>query len=116
MSEDQHPERYPKPPRSEPEIIPPRGDDRAQLGLTGIWMRVDDRDGVHRVYLRRPSLGAFLVGLVIVWFIGVLAFLAMAGLLIVAMPILIGGIILAFLSSAVRQRWRRLRAWWAGGV
>jgi hypothetical protein len=77
-------------------------------------MRIDERDGVRRVYIGRPSLGAFLIGLLIVSFIGFLAFLAMAGLLIVWIPILVGGILLAFLSSAVRQRWRRLREWWAG--
>ncbi len=114
MSSDQVPDRSPERPRAEPEIIPPGRDDGARRGLSGIWMRVDERDGVRRVYIGRPSLGAFIVGLLIVGFIGVLAFLAMAGLLIVAMPILIGGIALAFLSSAVRRRWRRLQAWWAG--
>ena len=112
MDRDPRSDREPQLPQPEPEIIPPGGD--APRGMRGIWMRVDERDGVRRVYIGRPSLGAFLVGVLVVSFIGALAFLAMAGLLIVWIPILVGGILLAFLSSAVRQLWRRLRAWWAG--
>ena len=99
----------------EPEIIPPGQDDRASRRLSGIWMRVDERDGVRRVYLSRPSIPSILVGLLIISFVGALAFLAMAGLLIVWMPILIGGVALAFLSAAMRRHWYRLRTWWTGG-
>ncbi len=113
MSSDPH-DRRPERPRSEPEIIPPAADGRASRDVSGVWMRVEGQDGVRRVYIGRPSLGAFLIGLVIVGFIGALAFLAMAGLLIVAMPILVGGLLLALLSGAIRRRWRQLQAWWAG--
>jgi hypothetical protein len=61
---------------------------------------------VRRVYVARPSLGSLLLGLFIVGLVAALAFLAMAGLLLVWMPILIGGILLAMLSSKIRRRWR----------
>ena len=99
------PDRGPQRPPAEPEIIPP-GQDGGGRGPMGIWMRLDERDGVRRVYVARPSLGSLLLGLFIVGLVGALAFLAMAGLLLVWMPILIGGILLAMLSSKIRRRWR----------
>jgi hypothetical protein len=104
-----------KTPKVEPEIIPPGQDDRASRRASGIWMRVEQRDGVRRVYLARPSIPSILVGLLVISIVGALAFLAMAGLLIVWMPILIGGVALAFLSTAIRRHWYRLRTWWGGG-
>jgi hypothetical protein len=100
-----YPDRGPQRPATEPEIIPPGQDDRAR-GPMGIWMRIDEREGVRRVYVARPSLGSLLLGIFIVGLIAALAFLAMAGLLLVWMPILIGGILLAMLSSKIRRRWR----------
>ena len=77
-------------------------------------MRVDERDGVRRVYVMRPSAPSIILGLLIVGVIAALAFLAVAGLLLVWVPILIGGILLALLSGTVRRRWRQLRSRWAG--
>jgi hypothetical protein len=109
-------EREPERPRSEPEIIPPGRDSRAEAGPGGIWMRVEERDGTQRIYIGRPSIPALILGLLIVGFVAALAFLAMAGLLLVWMPILIVGIALALLSKTVRRQWQRFKMWWAGRV
>jgi hypothetical protein len=114
MSIDREPER----PRSEPEIIPPGQDGRAgrgpERGPGGIWMRVEETDGRQRIYVGRPSIPALILGLMIVGFVAALAFLAMAGLLLVWMPILVVGIALALLSNKIRRQWRRLKLWWGG--
>jgi hypothetical protein len=101
-------------PRTEPEIIPPGEDGRAERGPAGIWMRVEERDGTQRIYIGRPSIPALIVGLMIVGFVAALAFLAMAGLLLVWIPILVVGIVAALLSNKIRWQWRRLKLWWAG--
>jgi hypothetical protein len=107
-------DRYPDQPRNEPEIIPP-GRASGAPGVSAVWMRFEHRDGTRRVYIGRPSLPAILLGLVIIGVVAALAALAIAGLLIVWIPILIGGIALAFLSNAIRRRWYQFRVWLAGG-
>jgi hypothetical protein len=110
----------PERPRSAPEIIPPGRDGRTERGRErgpgGIWMRVEESDGAQRIYIGRPSIPALILGLLIVGFVAALAFLAMAGLLLVWMPILVVGIVLALLSSTIRRQWRRFKMWWAGRV
>ena len=115
MSSDQNPDRNPERPRVEPEIIPPVREERAPRGPAGIWMRVDERDGVRRVYIARPSLPSIILGLLIVGLIAAAVFLVLAGLVLLWIPIVIGGVILALLSGSIRQNWRRLQAWWANG-
>lgn len=110
MSIDREPER----PRSEPEIIPPGQGSRTERGPGGIWMRVEQTDGTQRIYIGRPSIPALILGLIVVGFVAALAFLAMAGLLLVWMPILVVGIVLALLSNKIRRQWRRFKLWWAG--
>ena len=105
MSNDRYPDRGPERPRHEPEIIPPDRDKRA--GQTGIFMRFEQRDGVHRVYLARPGLSSIILGLLLLGLIAGVAFLVVAGLIILWVPILIGGILLALLSGFFRRRWRR---------
>jgi hypothetical protein len=112
MSNDQNRDRGPRRPRAEPEIIPPGRDEH---GPAGVFVRIDGQEGVRRVVITRPGWPAIILGLLIVGFIAALAFLAMAGLLLIWIPILVGGILLALLSGAIRRRWRRLRAWWVGG-
>jgi len=50
----------PERPRSEPEIIPPGRDSRAERGPGGIWMRVEETDGTQRIYVGRPSIPALI--------------------------------------------------------
>ena len=115
MSSDQNPDRSPQRPRSEPEIIPPAREERAPRGPAGIWMRIDERDGVRRVFIARPGLLSIILGLLIVGLIAAAVFLLLAGLVLLWIPIVIGGVILALLSDSLRQYWRRLQAWWASG-
>ena len=115
MSRDQYSDRSPERPRVEPEIIPPVRDGRAPRGPAGIWLRIDERDGVRRVFIARPSLLSIVLGLLIIGLIAAVIFLVLAGIVLVWIPILIGGIILALLSGATRHYWRRLQAWWASG-
>ena len=99
----------PERPRAEPEIIPPGNDGRER-----IRMRADGGFTVHRVYLGRPSLFLVLLGLVIVGSIIGLGLLVIAGVLLLWLPILIAGILLALFYGPVRYHWRQLQDWLAG--
>jgi Flp pilus assembly protein TadB len=113
MSRNQYPDRSPERPRVEPEIIPPGRDERVR-GPAGIWLRIDERDGVRRVFITRPGLLAIVLGLIL-GLIAAVVLLVLAGIVLLWIPILVGGILLALLSGAIRYRWRRLQAWWASG-
>jgi hypothetical protein len=103
----------PEHPRSEPEIIPAGCDERPPRGPVGVWMRVDERDGVRRVVITHPGPAAIILGLLFLAVIAGIAALALAGFLLVWIPIVIAGILLAFASASIRRRWRLVRAWWA---
>jgi len=105
MSDDRHRDHRADGPRREPEIIPPGQDGRDRRA--GLFMRFEERDGVHRVYIARPSLPSILLGLLLLGLIAAIAFLVLAGLIILWVPILIGAILLALLSAALRRR-----GWW----
>jgi hypothetical protein len=113
MSKDQYPDRGPERPGAEPEIIPPGRGERATRGPMGIWMRIDERDGMRRVFIARPGLPAIILGLLLLGLIAAVVFLVLAGIVLVWIPILIGGILLALLSGTIRHSWRRVQAWWA---
>jgi hypothetical protein len=99
--------------RAEPEIIPP-GRDSELRGPGRIWTRLDDSSGVHRVYILRPSLPWIIFGLLVVGVVVAALFLVLAGVVLLWLPILIGGILLALLSGSLRYRWHRLQGWFAG--
>jgi Flp pilus assembly protein TadB len=112
MSDDRHPARGPERPKREPEIIPPDRAGRQPEGARVTWTEFDDGYRVHRIYVARPGLPAIILGLLILGAIAALVFLVVAGVVLLWLPILIGGIVLALLAGALRYRWRRLRAWW----
>jgi len=114
MSKDPNPRRPPEQPRVEPEILPPGHDGRPPRGTGGIFVRIEERDGVRRVYVARPGLPAIILGLLVIGLIAAIVFLVLASVALVWIPVLIIGIVLALLSGAARNRWRQLRAWWAG--
>jgi hypothetical protein len=97
-------------PRSEPEIIPPDAVARRPRGSRAVWMRIDERDGVRRVVIGQPSTTVVILGLMFLALIAAVAFLALAGFLLLWIPIVLGGILLALGSAAIR---RRSRLWWA---
>jgi hypothetical protein len=105
MFDDRHRDRRPDGPRREPEIIPPGQDGRDRLA--GLFMRFEERDGVHRVYIARPGLSSIILGLLLIGLIAGIAFLVVAGLIILWVPILVGAILLALLSGFFRRR-----GWW----
>ena len=109
MARDQVPDNGPRRPRVEPEIIPPE----RNAPREGLWMRVDD-EGVQRIYIARPGPSSVILALLILGAILAVAFLVVAGVVLLWLPILIGGILLALLAGAIRFRWWRLRQWWAG--
>ena len=115
MSTNQYPDRPPERPRSEPEIIPPGADDGLRRGPGGVWMRFEERDGVHRIYIARPGLPSIVLGLLLLGLIVAAIFLVLAGIVLVWLPIVAGGIVLALLAGTIRYRWRQLQSWWSGG-
>jgi len=111
MADQHHSDPVPERPRSEPEIIPPgSGVGRRDR----VWERHEDGHGVHRIYIARPGLPSILLGLLIVGAIVGLGILVLAGVLLLWLPIVIGGILLALFYGPVRYRWHRLRDWLGG--
>src|SRR5690348_5905225 len=106
-----HSDQVPERPRSEPEIIPPGSSDNRR---DRVRMHYEDGFRVHRVYIARPSLPIILLGLFIVGAIVGLGILVLAGVLLLWLPIVIAGILLALFYGPVRYHWYRLRAWLGG--
>jgi hypothetical protein len=108
---DDHSDQAPERPRSEPEIIPP-GSDRHRRDR--LRTHYDDGYGVHRIYIARPGLPPILLGLLIVGAIVGLGILVLAGVLLLWLPIVVAGILLALFYGPVRSHWHRLRGWLGG--
>jgi chromate transport protein ChrA len=96
---------------SEPEIIPP-GELRRRK-LSGLWVRIDEHDGVRRVVITQPGPAAIVLGLLVLCLIAGIAFLLVAGLVLLWIPIVIAGILLAVATTAIRHHSRLLRRWWS---
>jgi hypothetical protein len=78
----------------------------------GVWVHIDDRGGVHRVVISRPGLSAILFGLLVIAAIGALAAVVLASIVVIWIPLLIAGILLALASAAARRHWDRVQTWW----
>jgi hypothetical protein len=100
-------DREPEQPRVPPEIIPAGCDPRPPRGPVGLWMRIDQRDGVHRVFIARTGLPGIILGLLVLGLIAAVLFLVLAGVVLLWIPLLIAGILLALLSGSIRHFWRR---------
>jgi Flp pilus assembly protein TadB len=105
--------RPPQRPRSEPEIIPPGFDEHSRREPRGIWVRIDEHDGVRRVVIRQPGPMTIVLGLLVLCLMAGIAFLVVAGLLLLWIPVVIAGILLAFAAAAIRHHSRLLRARWS---
>ena len=105
-------DRPPEQSRSEPEIIPPGFDEYSPRKRAGIWVRIDEHDGVRRVVITQPRPAAMVLGLLVLCLIAGIAFLVVAGLLLVWIPVVIAGVLLAFAIAAIRRQLRLLRARW----
>ena len=105
--------RPPEQPRSEPEIIPPGFDEHSGSERFGILVRVDEHDGVQRIVIRQPGSTAIVVGLLSFCLIAGIVFLLVTGLLLLWIPFVVAGILLAFATGVIRHHWRLLRARWS---
>ena len=105
--------RPPEQSRSEPEIIPPGFDEHWRRGPVGMWVRIDEHDGVRRVVIRQPGPTAIVLGLLALCLIAGIAFLVVAGLLLLWIPVVVAGILFAFATAAIRHHSRLLRARWS---
>jgi hypothetical protein len=111
MTNDDHRDRMPERPRSEPEIIPPGAEYGQRDDVRGHY---ENGYGIHRIYIARPGLPSILIGLLILGAVVALVFFVVAGALLLAFPLVIAGILLALFYGPVRYHWRRLRGWLGG--
>ncbi len=93
-------------PRVPPEIIPAGCEPRPTRGPVGLWMRIDQSGDVHRVFIVRPSPPAIILGLLVLGLVAAVLFLVLAGIVLLWIPLLIGGILLTLLSGSIRHFWR----------
>jgi hypothetical protein len=105
--------RPPEQSRAEPEIIPPGVDEHSRRGPVGMWVRIDEHDGVRRVVIGQPGPTAIVLGLLALCLIAGIAFLVVAGLLLLWIPVVVAGILFAFATAAIRHHSRLLRARWS---
>jgi len=108
-----YPDHGPERPRSEPEIIPPGAHDGPQSEISGIWIRVDEHDGVRRVYIKRPGSFQIFLTLLALGAIAVAIFLVVASLALLWIPIAVFIVAAFLLSGTIRYYWYRLRSWLA---
>jgi Flp pilus assembly protein TadB len=104
--------RPPEQSRSEPEIIPPGFDEHWRREPPGMWVRIDEHDGVRRVVIGQPGPTTIVLGLLVLCLIAGIAFLVVAGLLLLWIPVVIAGILIALATAAIRHHSRLLRARW----
>jgi hypothetical protein len=102
----------PERPRNEPEIIPP-GRARAREEVSAVFLRIDERDGVRRVYLRRPGPFAIVLGLLALGLVAAAVFLLLAGIVLIWVPVVVAGLLVALLAVTLRRHWQRFKLWWA---
>lgn len=76
-------------------------------------MRIHEHDGVHRVVIKQPGPTTIMLGLLFLFLIAGIAFLVLAGFLLLWIPVVVAGILVAFGGAAIRHYWRLLRARWS---
>lgn len=114
MSDNNPLDRGPERPRQEPEIIPPGRDGGPDADLSAIWIRVEERDGVRRVYLKRPGPFSILLGLAMIGLVAAVVLVLLAGIVLIWIPVVVAVILFALFSVSLRSYWQRLQLWWAG--
>lgn len=110
-------------PRTEPEILPPRGSagQRSREGsregarFDSLFVRIEEGpDGIRRIQLKR--LGPFAI-IAILCGIGLavaLVFLVLSALMLLWIPVLVLGILIALFSGGTTHYWRRIRGFFSG--
>ena len=79
----------------------------------GVWIRIHEHDGVHRIAITQPGSTAIVLVILLLCLIAGIAFLALAGFLLLWIPIVIAGVLIAIASAAIRHHWRMLWARWS---
>lgn len=105
--------RGPERPRSEPEIIAP-GQDSPRSEVSGIWISVDERDGVRRVYVKRSGMFTVILGLLAIVAVALAAFLVVLSFALIWLPIALFIVAAFLLSGTVRYYWYRFLGWLHG--
>ncbi len=102
-------------PRVEPEIIPPRGQSRPR-SFDSLFVRVEEGDdGIRRIYLKKPGPLTIVLILLAAGTLGALFFVLLAGLMLLWIPLVIAGILVAMFSGSARDLWSRVQGWFGGG-
>jgi ABC-type transport system involved in cytochrome bd biosynthesis fused ATPase/permease subunit len=114
MSDNDHNPRVERP-RVEPEIIPPRAQSR-QRSFDSLFVRVEEGDdGIRRIYLKKLGPLTIVLLLLVAGATGVLFFVLLAGLMLLWIPLVIAGILVAMFSGQARELWSRVQGWFGGG-
>ncbi len=102
-------------PRAEPEILPPRGRSREGARFDSLFVRIEEgEDGIRRVHLKRPgpfTIAALLCGAGLAV---ALALLVLSALMLLWIPVLIFGILIALFSGSATHYWRRIKGAFRG--
>jgi hypothetical protein len=106
-------DRGPERPRHEPEVIPPGRDGGMEGDASAVWIHIE-RDGVRRVYLKRPGPFSIALALLVAGLVAAVVLVLLAGIVLIWIPVVVGVILLVLLSASLRRRWHRLRLWFAG--
>lgn len=102
-------------PRAEPEIIPPRAQSR-QRSFDSLFVRVEEGDdGIRRIYVKKPGPLTIILVLLVAGATGALFFVLLAGLMLLWIPLVIAGILIAMFSGSARDVWSRVQGWFGLG-
>jgi len=101
-------------PRVEPEILPPNARAR-QRSFDSMFVRVEEGDdGIRRIHVKRPGPFTIILILLAAGATGALFFVLLAGLMLLWIPLVIAGILIAMFSGSARDLWSRVQGWFGG--
>lgn len=101
-------------PRVEPEIIPPRSQAH-QRSFDSLFIRVEEGDdGIRRIHVKKPGPFTIILILLAAGTLGALFFVLLAGLMLLWIPLVVVGILVAMFSGTARDLWSRVTGWLGG--
>jgi hypothetical protein len=101
-------------PHHEPEILlpgeEPRDEASGQESFESIFIRIDeDGEGFSRIHVARPGPFSILIGLLAIGFVVAILVLLLLGAMLIWVPLMIAGLLLAAFSRPLRNLWRQIR-------